>query len=123
VPTRDDYNYDPELYHMPVFIVNFTNKETLSTLNMVEAEAAKLTKAQGGEEIIAKRSLKHRYVDPQIAYGNKKVTLKIKASLGKRSMTTLSDISEDKKEYKIEATILQYQLLNEAGTILKTVDL
>ena len=104
LPIRDDYNYDPELYHMPIFFVNFTNKEVLSTLNMAEAEAAKLTTTRSSTEKYEKRSLKHRYVGPQIAYGNKKVMLKIKASLGKRSMTTLSDISKDKKEYKIEAT-------------------
>ncbi len=38
-------------------------------------------------------------------------------------MKILDDISAHKKEYRIKATVLQYQLLDEAGTILKTVNL
>lgn len=120
---RSDSAYD-DFHKVPVFTVNFTNKEALSTLNIAEAQASALLKVTHSSkaEIDASKSLKHRYVAKGV-YGNKLVMLKVKASLGKRSMTTLSDISEDKKEYKIKATILQYQLLNEAGKILKTVEL
>lgn len=122
----DGGSLDPEYHKVPIFSVNFTNKKTASTLNMAEAEAATLAKISyrgiNNNYGYAKKILRHKHVSQGVV-GNRYIYLKLIVSLGQRSKATLYDFSEDKKEYTIEATVLQYQLLDEAGTILKTVDL
>lgn len=125
---RHDTFLFPELYKIPIFRVNFSHNEIASTFNVVEAQASILPTILHGGFIergqgFHRKILRHKLVKKGTP-GNRLITIKLKVKLEKpRSMKTLHEISEYKKEYIMKATILQYQMINEAGEALKTVDL